>query len=304
MATVITTEQEKNRDQWVSKILAYSTSFSSSSAATAKALHAEIQSANALDSLLGHLRFCGTIPEEIPHDSSAEKAYSKYTDAVVSEALSFSGLKSIVLEARGNSADVEGVSTKPFYDFVADAKAFRLTRTAKNQKDFKLAALDNWKKGKNYGFIVSPSYHLPTRSSQIYSQISGHNVSVLTFTHLAALVAYSKTPNSDVPSLLKKMLDVPQTLNPSNEALPYWQSLNTLMLSDEALKSVWLEEKKATIESLEYLKQEGINFYSRERSRILAMSHEEAIRSMIQSSGIDTKEKRLRDFRMNPTILD
>ena len=72
------------------------------------------------------------IPEKYGHDSSEEKLYSKYTDAVVSEALSAMGLNSVILDARAVSADVQARATS--YSLVADAKAFRLSRTAKNQK--------------------------------------------------------------------------------------------------------------------------------------------------------------------------
>ena len=51
------------------------------------------------------------------------------------------GLNSIVLKERANVADVECVDKN--YSFVSDAKSFRLNRTAKNQKDFKIHALSN-----------------------------------------------------------------------------------------------------------------------------------------------------------------
>ncbi len=56
------------------------------------------------------------------------------------------------------------------YSFVADAKAFRLSRTAKNQKDFKVQAMDDWKHSKTYAMVVCPVYQLLTRTSQIYQQ--------------------------------------------------------------------------------------------------------------------------------------
>jgi hypothetical protein len=42
---------------------------------------------------------------------------------------------------------------------IADAKAFRLSRTAKNQKDFKIQAMDSWKRGKPFAMVVCPIYH-------------------------------------------------------------------------------------------------------------------------------------------------
>jgi type II restriction enzyme len=72
------------------------------------------------------------VPEQYGHDSSAEKLYAKYTDAVVSESLRAIGLKSIVLSLRADVADVQARGRT--YSLIADAKAFRLSRTAKNQK--------------------------------------------------------------------------------------------------------------------------------------------------------------------------
>ena len=94
-----------------------------------------------MDSLLGHLRLCGAMPENYGHDTSEEKLYSKYTDVVIHEAYSFMGFNSLVLRERADVADVECVSND--YSFVADAKTFRLSRTAKNQKDFKVQAMDD-----------------------------------------------------------------------------------------------------------------------------------------------------------------
>ena len=106
--------------------------------------------------LIDHLRLCGNIPEEFQHDSSEEKLYSKNTDVLLSFAYKDMGLKSLVLSERGDSADVEAIAKQ--YSFVADAKAFRLSRTAKNQKDFKIQALDNWKKGKPHAMVYCPLF--------------------------------------------------------------------------------------------------------------------------------------------------
>ena len=86
---------------------------------------------------IGTLKQIGTIPETIIHDSTAEKLFSKASDAVLSRAFREVGLKSTVLKGHNNSADVLAESPVHGYTLVADAKAFRLSRTAKNQKDFK-----------------------------------------------------------------------------------------------------------------------------------------------------------------------
>jgi hypothetical protein len=86
---------------------------------------------------------CGTLPEMFEHDSSEEKLWAKFSDILLAKALNNLGIKAEVLGARGNSADVFGKADN--YSIVGDAKTFRLSRTAKNQKDFKVNALDSWK---------------------------------------------------------------------------------------------------------------------------------------------------------------
>ena len=55
---------------------------------------------------------------------------------VIHEPFKATGFTSLVLKERGDTADIECVTDE--YSFVADAKAFRLNRTAKNQKDFEV----------------------------------------------------------------------------------------------------------------------------------------------------------------------
>ena len=74
------------------------------------------------------------------YDSGTEKLYAKYTDVGIHEAFMAIGLVSTVLKDRTDTADVERLCDS--YSFVADANSFLLIRTAKNQKDFKIQALD------------------------------------------------------------------------------------------------------------------------------------------------------------------
>lgn len=160
-------------------------SFGDDSTRMAEELRAEI-ARDGSEALLDHLRLCGAIPEQYGHDSSEEKLYSKYTDAVISESLSTMGLRSVVIDTRADSPDVQARAGD--YSLVADAKAFRLSRTAKNQKDFKVQAMDGWRGGLDYAVLVCPIYQLPSRSSQVYQQAIARNVCVLSYSHLAALV--------------------------------------------------------------------------------------------------------------------
>ena len=79
----------------------------------------------------------GGIPESIIPSSSKEKLYSKASDIVLARCFKCLGLDSEVLHSRGNSADVIATSNLHHYNLVADAKCFRYSRTAKNQKDYK-----------------------------------------------------------------------------------------------------------------------------------------------------------------------
>lgn len=130
------------------------------------------------------LRQIGTIPESISHDSAEEKLFSKASDMVLSRAFRELGLKSAVLHERGDSADVTAKSRIHGYTFVADSKAFRLSRTAKNQKDFKISALSSWRKDNDYAVLCSPYFQYPAKSSQIYAQALSSNVCLFSWEHL------------------------------------------------------------------------------------------------------------------------
>lgn len=103
---------------------------------------------------LNILEEIGTIPESIEHDSTEEKLFSKVSDIVLSRAFIEIGLNSKVLKERGNSADVFAESKFHGYSLVADAKSFRMSITAKNQKDFKINSLSKGKRIANIQFYA------------------------------------------------------------------------------------------------------------------------------------------------------
>lgn len=148
------------RANWIQTMQSRTGLFLDSTAAAEAALEAEIAQ-NGASPLLAHLRLCGTIPESFGHDSSEEKLYSKYTDAVLCETFRFLGMRSLVLAGRADCADVEAFSSDHSFDLVADAKVFRLSRTAKNAKDFKVASMNRWKYGKKYATVVCPIISYP-----------------------------------------------------------------------------------------------------------------------------------------------
>ncbi len=287
MTTV--TEQDVNRRRfWIEEIRRLSGDFVIGSDRVEREIAEEIER-DGISPLLSHLRLCGAIPESYDHDSSEEKLYSKYTDVVISAAYASMGFTSLVLRERADSADVECVCDD--YSFVADAKAFRMSRTAKNQKDFKVLAMDNWKHGKPFAMIVCPVYQLPSRISQIYQQAASRSVCVYTYTHLAVLVRYAETAGQR--RAIELLLDIFRTveaMNPSKSANLYWQALNRKMLdAADGTADLWRQEKIASVESIRIGRDEALGFLAGERERIMKLSRSDAIREVIRWRRIDNK---------------
>ena len=247
-----------------------------------------------IDSLLGHLRLCGAIPENYGHDTSEEKLYSKYTDVVIHEAYKTTGFNSLVLKERADVADVECVNDD--YSFVADAKAFRLSRTAKNQKDFKVQAMDGWKHGKPYAMVVCPVCQLPTRASQIYQQAGARSVCIGTYTHLAVFARYAEATNTtNAMELVHQVFKTVESMNPSKDANLYWQAVNRKILDfDGKIAAIWKEEKQASVESIQISRDEALGFLASERERIMRLTKEQAIREVLKASKLDNKIRAIR----------
>ena len=245
------------------------------------------------------MRLSGNIPGCYPHDSSEEKLYSKYTDALLAETFKNLGLKSLVLKERADAADVEVFAKE--YSFVADAKAFRLSRTAKNQKDFKVQAMDGWKRGKPYAMVVCPIYQLPHKSSQIYEQASARNVCIFTYSHLAMLVAYAQHDGyGKAEELLHKIFKTIPALNPSKESFNYWLAVNKTMLEfSNILDELWKIEKQAAIESIAIAKNEALTFLANERESIMKMTHEDALKELVRVYNIENKIQIIKSVTSN-----
>ena len=290
MSKIISAKAIKTRQYWIEEIRNLSGNFGNDTDKLEKELEAEIKK-NGVSSLIDHLRLCGNIPESYGHDTSEEKLYSKYTDCLLSLAYTAMGLKSLVLKERADAADVEAFAKD--YSFVADAKAFRLSRTAKNQKDFKVQAMHGWKRGKPYAMVVCPIYQLPTSSSQIYQQATTQNVCIFTYSHLAVLLSYSeKEGQTKAQQLLKKIFETVEILNPSKNATDYWLAINKTILSfSKAIEPLWSIEKEVTTESIAISKEEALTFLAQEREKIMRMSHNEALKELIKLHKIESRMK-------------
>lgn len=136
----------------------------------------------------GIVKQIGTIPEAIEHDST--ELYSKASDIVLARCFRELGLASRALEERADSADIIAESKAGYnYSLVADAKCFRLSRTAKNQKDFKVSNLSDWRGSENeYAVLVAPYFQYPQKTSQIYSKALENNVCLLAWEHISIML--------------------------------------------------------------------------------------------------------------------
>ena len=278
----------KRRRYWIDEIVQLSGHFGADSSRVGAKLSDEIRD-EGLTALLDHLRLCSAIPESYGHDTSEEKLYSKYTDALISATYSYFGLNSMVLAERADVAGVEIVGND--YSFVADAKVFRLSRTAKNQKDFKIQAMDGWKRGKPYAMLVCPLYQLPSRNSQIYQQACSRNVCIFSYSHLSVLAQLVDSEGSvAVTDLLHNVFKAVQSLNPSKDAMAYWQAVNRTMLGyDGPIIKLWETEKIATIESIKITKDIAFEHYACQRESIMRLSHKEALKQLIEMNKIDNR---------------
>ncbi|MBF0538482.1 MAG: HindIII family type II restriction endonuclease [Nitrospirae bacterium] len=178
----------------------------------------------------------GTIPEDIDHDSSEEKLYAKATDILLSKTFHELGINATVNKERANCADVTGKSPIHGYSFVCDAKAFRLSRTAKNQKDFKVSSMVEWKGDHDYAILVCPFFQYPQSNSQIYGQALDGNICLISWEHISFLldnaIKESKSINLSNIWNISERLGESVTIKDKNKNLNFHEKGNKLICSD------------------------------------------------------------------------
>lgn len=257
-----------------------------------------------LDEIIPIIKEIGTIPEDIVPSSTEEKLYSKASDMVLSRAFREIGLKSIVLDERSNSADVIAESKYHDYSLVADAKAFRLSRTAKNQKDYKVNALSGWRKDSEYAVLAAPLYQYPTTTSQIYGQALDNNVCLFSWEFFIYLMEnnYKETEKVDF-SILWNFSDIlsEKTLV-SEKNKNFFDEFRDLIIDfvgDDEIVS-YREVKNQQIEVLKSTGALGIKYWQEEIEQIRSYSREKAINELIKASKINNKiaviEKLVRSY--------
>ena len=239
------------------------------------------------ETLSASLLECGTIPECFDHDSSEEKLWAKYCDVLLAHTWTHLAIPAEVLRARGDSADVFGRTGA--YTIVGDAKAFRLSRTAKNQKDFKIQALDDWRKSNTYASLVSPLYQYPKRHSQIYQQAIDRNVTLMSYVHLRFLLGYFAGQD------LRPLWNVAASLPRNKSAVAYWEAINRAICQLFGEDEGTLRDYKVqAIVKTRELGQEGIDFWNARIEAYNKLSREAAVAQLIKAKKIEQKIQTIR----------
>ena len=234
----------------------------------------------------------GSIPEDIEHDSSEEKLYTKVSDIILAKIFIELGLKSLVLTERANCADVFVESIYHNYSLVADAKAFRLSRTAKNQKDFKVESMVHWKKDNDYSVLCSPYFQYPKSKSQIYSSALEGNVSLFSWEYFYILL--SENIKESVDCNLSDLWNYSKIA--SNSTLVSESQLSFLCTQNEYFcQSLGISNYKFT-EYFSIFKerivdrcQKEIKYWENEKINIKSLSREEAVCKLIKSLKLNEK---------------
>ena len=240
------------------------------------------------------LKNIGIIPESIRHDSSEEKLFAKVADILLAKAFQELGLSATVNKERANCADVVVKSKIHEYSLVGDAKAFRLSRTAKNQKDFKVKSMVDWKGDNNFSVLVCPFYQYPKSRSQIYGQALDGNICLLSFEHLVFLLEHDIKETKQLSlryiwnisdELAKKVTfkDKDKNSNFHNTGNQLIQKY--LGLKEDLFNSIFELCREVTIQRGEF----EIDFWRSEIKKIQNYTKRQAIKELIKSMKIREK---------------
>lgn len=241
----------------------------------------------------------GTIPEDISHDSSEEKLYAKVADIILSKCLQEMRLQSTVNKERTNCADVVAKSPIYKYTLVADAKAFRLSRTAKNQKDFKVKSLADWRGDHDYAILVCPFYQYPKSASQIYGQALDENVNIFAWEYFSILLEHNIVENENLNlSILWNMsAAISEITKNSDKNNSFLDQQNEILCSSLHLPKIIFDQKFEAFRSLIVCRGESeIIYWQYQIEQIKKYTQEQAIKELLISLKLSQKIASIRKF--------
>ena len=246
------------------------------------------------DDFIEIVKEIGAIPERIEASSTEEKLYSKASDIVLARCFCELGLNAKAVNERGNSADIIAKSQHG-YTLVADAKTFRLSRTAKNQKDFKISTLSKWRGMENdFAVLVAPYFQYPNKKSQIYSSALSDNVCLLSWEHMLFLL--NKSVVEDFSLTLEPIWNAPTRIE-RDTRIAYADRMKVLfpyinkMVCDRISSSVEEFEEQLNI-CKSYITERSnseILLLDNEIEDIKSYTREQAIEELIKSRKLNEK---------------
>ena len=241
----------------------------------------------------------GAIPEDIRHDSSEEKLFTKASDIIFAKTLMELGLEAKVLTQRSDCADIIAQSKYHGYSLVGDAKSIRLSRTAKNVKDFKVNSMISWRGDCDYSVLMHPYFQYPKNSSQIYKEALNGNVCLFAWEYLYIMLSEGITETPEVS--LSNFWNQSQII-----------ASETLVIND---KRCFLPQQNKNIQKLLNISHERfdkyfttttaaltargnreIEYWESEIKRIKNLNREEAIIELLNSMKLNGKIATIRQF--------
>lgn len=253
------------------------------------------------DSLVAIVKEIGAIPECIDASSSAEKLFSKASDCILAHCFTKLGMPSIAVNERGNSADIVAKSIHG-YTLVADAKTFRLSRTAKNQKDFKIDTLSNWRGSEHdFALLVAPYFQYPNTESQIYSTALDKQVCLFSWEHILFLLLNNIVESETLS--LESVWNAPVRLardtriayaDRMNCQLPYINQV----LCDRVSKPIesFNEQLIVCKEIIRNRSNNELEYLNTEKDAILTLTKEEAIAELLKSRKVTERISTIKKF--------
>lgn len=238
----------------------------------------------------------GIIPENIEHDSSEEKLYSKTSDIVLARCFRELGLAAKALDERADSADILAESIQGYnYSLVADAKCFRLSRTAKNQKDFKVSNLSDWRGSENeYAVLVAPYFQYPQTKSQIYSKALSNNVCLFTWEQVSLLLEYNvkETDKFSLESLwnASQMMARDKNLSFANAQSCFLPKMDEFVAKKIGIASKDYNDELSKYKTfIAYRGTVEISYWEKKIEEVYGYSRERAIEELIAAKKLNEK---------------
>ncbi len=241
----------------------------------------------------------GAIPEDIGRDSTEEKLYTKVSDILLAKSLLEMNLEAKVLTQRADCADVVAQSRYHKYSLVGDAKAFRLSRTARNAMDYKVNSMAIWRGDSEYSVLVYPYFQYPKSCSQIYKEALSGNVALFSWEYLYILLkeGIRESSSVNISDLWNQSDIISKTTTVSNSKNCFLsqqnQNLATILKITPAKFYEYFDIFKDIIVERGFTE---IQYYEQEIERVKQLNREEAIAELLQKMKIDNKISTIKNF--------